>query len=83
MARGSVWGSGGKNLYLYAEGDPVNRIDPNGLLSLDIGGEACFWLCGGAGVSINDDGSVHPYVSFGAGSPGASVDGSLASGSAD
>ncbi|MEE1797230.1 RHS repeat protein, partial [Streptomyces sp. JV176] len=23
-----------KNPYLYAEGDPVNRIDPNGLLSL-------------------------------------------------
>nr|WP_308403062.1 RHS repeat-associated core domain-containing protein [Streptomyces sp. BV286] len=28
-----------KNPYLYAEGDPVNRIDPNGLLSWDdIGG---------------------------------------------
>ncbi|AIS02312.1 RHS repeat-associated core domain-containing protein [Streptomyces glaucescens] len=72
-----------KNPYLYAEGDPVNRIDPNGLLSLDIGGEACFWICGGAGVSINEDGSVRPYVSAGVGTPGGSVDASLASGSAD
>ncbi|MEU9026234.1 RHS repeat-associated core domain-containing protein [Streptomyces sp. NPDC048383] len=72
-----------KNPYLYAEGDPVNRIDPSGLLSLDLGGEACFWLCGGAGVSVNEDGSVHPYLSLGVGNPGASVDASLASGSAD
>ncbi|MER7487623.1 RHS repeat-associated core domain-containing protein [Streptomyces sp. NPDC126497] len=72
-----------KNPYLYAEGDPVNRIDPQGLLSFDIGGEACFWVCGGAGVSINEDGSLHPYVSAGVGTPGGSVDASLASGSAD
>ncbi|MER6130716.1 RHS repeat-associated core domain-containing protein [Streptomyces sp. NPDC001815] len=26
-----------KNPYLYAEGDPVNRIDPSGLFSLDLG----------------------------------------------
>ncbi|WP_374206441.1 RHS repeat-associated core domain-containing protein [Streptomyces sp. WAC04114] len=38
-----------KNPYLYAEGDPVNRIDPHGLLSLDISGEVCFYLCVGGG----------------------------------
>ncbi|MFJ4714027.1 RHS repeat-associated core domain-containing protein [Streptomyces sp. NPDC088785] len=72
-----------KNPYLYAEGDPVNRIDPQGLLSLDIGGELCDVLCVGGGVSVNEDGSLHPYVQFGVGSPGASADASLASGSAD
>ncbi|MEV6552772.1 RHS repeat-associated core domain-containing protein [Streptomyces sp. NPDC051597] len=72
-----------KNPYLYAEGDPVNRIDPRGLLSLDLGIEACDVLCLGGGVSVNEDGSVHPYLSVGVGSPGASADASLASGSAD
>ncbi|MFI9809443.1 RHS repeat-associated core domain-containing protein [Streptomyces sp. NPDC052301] len=72
-----------KNPYLYAEGDPVNRIDPQGLLSLDVGGELCDVLCLGGGVSINNDGSVHPYLSIGTGTPGASADASLASGSAD
>ncbi|MCS0636442.1 DUF6531 domain-containing protein [Streptomyces sp. LP05-1] len=72
-----------KNPYLYAEGDPVNRIDPNGLLSLDIGGEVCLGVCIGGGVSINEDGSAHPYLSAGAGSPGGSVDAGLASGDAE
>ncbi|PJN01568.1 Wall-associated protein [Streptomyces sp. CB01201] len=72
-----------KNPYLYAEGDPVNRIDPRGLLSLDLGIEACDLLCLGGGVSINEDGSVHPYLSVGGGTPGVSADASLASGSAD
>ncbi|MFI5875114.1 RHS repeat-associated core domain-containing protein [Streptomyces sp. NPDC051445] len=71
-----------QNPYLYAEGDPVNRIDPDGLLSLDIGVEGCLWVCGGIGASINDDGSVHPYLSAGVGTPGASADAGLASGSA-
>ncbi|MGW0412240.1 RHS repeat-associated core domain-containing protein [Streptomyces collinus] len=71
-----------ENPYLYAEGDPVNRIDPNGLLSLDVGGEACYWVCIGAGASINEDGGVHPYLSVGLGTPGASGDLGLASGSA-
>ncbi|MGK5497426.1 RHS repeat-associated core domain-containing protein [Streptomyces sp. URMC 125] len=29
------------NPYAYAVGDPVNRTDPTGTLSLDIGGEVC------------------------------------------
>ncbi len=70
------------NPYLYAEGDPVNRIDPNGLLPFDIEGEGCYWVCIGGGVSINEDGSRHPFVSFSIGNPGFSVDASLASGSA-
>ncbi|MFF0157936.1 RHS repeat-associated core domain-containing protein [Streptomyces sp. NPDC005263] len=71
------------NLYAYAAGDPINHSDQSGLLSFDIGGEGCFWLCIGGGVSINEDGSLHPYVQFGAGTPGLSADASLASGSAD
>jgi RHS repeat-associated protein len=71
-----------KNPYLYAEGDPVNRIDPNGLLSFEIGGEYCLGICAGVGVTINEDGSVHPYASAGVGTPGGSVNASLASGSA-
>jgi uncharacterized protein RhaS with RHS repeats len=49
-----------KNRYLYAGGDPINNSDPSGLLSLDIGAEGCYWICGGAGVSINAEGSAHP-----------------------
>jgi hypothetical protein len=71
------------NPYLHATGDPINRTDPNGLLSFDIGGEACLWICGGAGVSVNEDGNLRPYLSAGVGTPGASADASLASESAD
>ncbi|MET9935130.1 MULTISPECIES: RHS repeat-associated core domain-containing protein [unclassified Streptomyces] len=72
-----------KNPYLYAEGDPVNRIDPQGTLSFEIGGEFCAGVCIGGGVSINEDGSAHPYVSVGTGTPGGSVDAGLSSGSAE
>ncbi|MFH9663582.1 RHS repeat-associated core domain-containing protein [Streptomyces sp. NPDC017248] len=41
-----------QNPYLYAEGDPVNRIDPNGLLSFDIGGEACLWVRGSVNRTV-------------------------------
>lgn len=73
-----------QNPYLYAEGDPVNRIDPSGLWSIDVGAEGCYWgLCGGGGVSVNSDGSVHPYLQAGIGSPGASFKASYSNGSAE
>ncbi|MEU7649257.1 RHS repeat-associated core domain-containing protein [Streptomyces huasconensis] len=63
-----------QNPYLYAEGDPVNRIDPSGLASIGISGEVCaFGGCLGGSVSVNDDGSWHPSLSAGVGSPGASL----------
>ncbi|MFH8799018.1 hypothetical protein ACH4F6_05365 [Streptomyces sp. NPDC017936] len=62
----------GRNPYLYAEGDPVNRIDPDGLVSTGFSGEACSYLCIGGGLSFNDDGSIHPSLSVGAGTSGAS-----------
>ncbi|MFC8130212.1 RHS repeat-associated core domain-containing protein [Streptomyces sp. NPDC057302] len=47
-----------KNPYPYAEGDPVNRIDTNGLASFGISGEVCaFGACVGGGVAVNDDGA--------------------------
>ncbi|WP_456340825.1 RHS repeat-associated core domain-containing protein [Streptomyces solincola] len=62
-----------KNPYLYAEGDPVNRIDPSGLASQGINLEVCaFGGCLGGGVSVNDDGAIHPSASVGAGTPGVS-----------
>ncbi|MFF5314036.1 RHS repeat-associated core domain-containing protein [Streptomyces massasporeus] len=61
-----------KNPYLYAEGDPVNRIDPSGLASFGLKLEGCHYLCLGGGVTVNDDGSFHPSLSGGAGSPGVS-----------
>ncbi|MFD8222988.1 RHS repeat-associated core domain-containing protein [Streptomyces massasporeus] len=39
-----------ENPYLYAGGDPVNRIDPQGLWSWQVG-EVCFWVCLGGGYS--------------------------------
>ncbi|MFJ3224211.1 RHS repeat-associated core domain-containing protein [Streptomyces sp. NPDC086783] len=68
--------------YLYAEGDPVNRIDPNGLLTFDVGGEFCVGVCLGGGVSVNEDGSLHPFIQFGVGTPGRSATAGLSSGSA-
>ncbi len=60
-----------KNPYLYAEGDPVNRIDPTGLLTGSVSGEVCFGVCiGGGGKTDGED--FKPTVSFGFGSPGAS-----------
>ncbi|MBX9364143.1 hypothetical protein, partial [Streptomyces sp. WAC04114] len=56
-----------------AEGDPVNRIDPHGLLSLDISGEVCFYLCVGGGRGKDGDGNSSWFVTFGAGTPGASA----------
>ncbi|MFB7931965.1 RHS repeat-associated core domain-containing protein [Streptomyces sp. NPDC056039] len=61
-----------KNPYLYAEGDPVNRIDPSGLASFGLNLEGCYYLCLGGGLTVNDDGSFHPSLSVGAGSPGVS-----------
>ncbi|WP_395570303.1 RHS repeat-associated core domain-containing protein [Streptomyces sp. BK79] len=62
-----------KNPYLYAEGDPVNRIDPSGLASQGLNLEVCaFGACLGGGVSVNDDGAIHPSLSVGAGTPGVS-----------
>lgn len=61
-----------KNPYLYAEGDPVNRIDPGGLASFGFNLEGCYYLCLGGGLTVNDDGSWHPSLSLGAGSPGVS-----------
>ncbi|MEG8274870.1 RHS repeat-associated core domain-containing protein [Streptomyces sp. AHA2] len=60
-----------RNPYLYAEGDPLNRIDPTGTVAAEIGGEACFILCVGGGVVLDDNQNARPYVNFGWGSPGA------------
>jgi RHS repeat-associated protein len=62
-----------KNPYLYAEGDPVNRIDPSGLASEGWNLEVCaFGGCIGGGLSRNDDGALHASISGGAGTPGVS-----------
>ncbi|GHH55407.1 RHS repeat-associated protein [Streptomyces candidus] len=69
-----------QNPYLYAEGDPVNKIDPSGLATGNIGIEACFGIC--IGIGLKGDGKeLHPTVSFGAGSPG--VDGGFTADSGD
>ncbi|MEU6765483.1 RHS repeat-associated core domain-containing protein [Streptomyces sp. NPDC046853] len=59
-----------KNPYLYAEGDPVNRIDPNGLASWSIGGEVCLGVCLGGGYSKDDSGNSGGFLKIGVGSPG-------------
>ncbi|WP_240466432.1 RHS repeat-associated core domain-containing protein, partial [Streptomyces sp. S5] len=64
-----------KNPYLYAEGDPVNRIDPSGLSSVAVGAEVCFFLCLGGGYAENVDGSEGGgNFKIGFGSPGASAE---------
>ncbi|MEU6482009.1 RHS repeat-associated core domain-containing protein [Streptomyces sp. NPDC047017] len=64
-----------QNPYLYAEGDPVNRIDPNGLFSFsaDFHGEVCYYLCVGGGKEEDNSGKEAWFVTFGAGTPGASA----------
>ncbi|HET6859639.1 MAG TPA: RHS repeat-associated core domain-containing protein [Streptomyces sp.] len=66
-----------KNPYLYAEGDPVNRIDPSGLLSLGEG----LGLAGTA-IGLAALAPVSAPVAIGAAvaSTGLSVAGSIASG---
>ncbi|MGW7199040.1 RHS repeat-associated core domain-containing protein [Streptomyces chryseus] len=66
-----------KNPYLYAEGDPVNRIDPSGLLSLGEGLGLAGTVVGLAALA-----PVSAPVAIGAGvvGTGLSVAGSIASG---
>ncbi|MCK8680669.1 DUF6531 domain-containing protein [Streptomyces lichenis] len=68
------------NPYLYADGDPMNRIDPHGTFSGNIGVEVCFVLCVGGGATGDSSGNESGYLTFGLGSPGASVDVGLSSG---
>lgn len=58
------------NPYIYAGADPVNQFDPAGRMSIDISAEICVGACVKAGVSVNDDGSVHPHVGTGVGGGG-------------
>ncbi|MFJ8988820.1 RHS repeat domain-containing protein [Streptomyces sp. NPDC102279] len=75
-----------KNPYLYAEGDPVNRIDPTGLFSwsdaLDIGSDI-FGVVGGclSGIAAASSSGVTEFASvFGPGGTAAAVVGSCAVG---
>lgn len=67
-----------KNPYLYAEGDPVNRIDPSGLLSLGEGLGLAGTLVGAA--ALLPVGGVGFAVGAAAVSTGLSVAGSVAQG---
>uniref|UniRef100_UPI0035E454E8 RHS repeat-associated core domain-containing protein n=1 Tax=Streptomyces lonarensis TaxID=700599 RepID=UPI0035E454E8 len=60
-----------KNPHLYAEGDPVNRIDPTGLdWGISFSGEVCVIVCVGAGVNRNvDTGETGAMTSIGVGWP--------------
>ncbi|MEV0123230.1 RHS repeat-associated core domain-containing protein [Streptomyces sp. NPDC050703] len=60
-----------QNPYLYAEGDPVNRIDPSGLITGSISGEVCFGVCIGVGGKT-DGKEAKPTLSLGFGTPGVS-----------
>ncbi|WP_428986000.1 RHS repeat-associated core domain-containing protein [Streptomyces pyxinicus] len=71
-----------QNPYLYAEGDPVNRIDPSGLITGSFSGEVCFGVCVGLGGKTDGD-TAKPTVSFGFGSPGASAEISADTGDMD
>ncbi|MBB6437527.1 RHS repeat-associated core domain-containing protein [Streptomyces candidus] len=72
-----------KNPYLYAEGDPVNRIDPNGLDSWSIEAEICFIGCISGSYTRNDDGSTKGGIGLGVGSPGSGVSVGRSSGEAE
>ncbi len=61
-----------KNPYLYAEGDPLNRIDPSGLVTGSIKGELCYGVCVSLGGKT-DGNEIKPTLGFGFGSPGASL----------
>ncbi|MFI7388033.1 RHS repeat-associated core domain-containing protein [Streptomyces sp. NPDC049813] len=56
-----------QNPYLYAEGDPVNRIDPAGLASWGFSVSFCKIVCGEVGITQNQDGSWHPSAAAGLG----------------
>lgn len=61
------------NLYLYADNDPVNFVDPYGLWYIDINVSAGFWGGGTGGIIIGPEG-VYSYGGGGAmSSPGFSV----------
>ncbi|WP_369211725.1 RHS repeat-associated core domain-containing protein [Streptomyces flavofungini] len=60
-----------QNPYLYAEGDPVNRIDPSGLITGSISGEVCFGVCIGVGGKTDGE-EAKPTLSLGFGTPGVS-----------
>ncbi|MCS0606465.1 DUF6531 domain-containing protein [Streptomyces sp. LP11] len=70
-----------KNPYLYAEGDPVNRIDPGGLAAVEVSGEVCIYICVGLGGSFNMARmDFHPSFSLGVGNPSYSGEAKVSSG---
>ena len=56
---------GGVNSYAYVGGNPVSFFDTNGYVKASI--EGYLILGGGAGLTINPDGSVYVSLKFGAG----------------
>jgi RHS repeat-associated protein len=62
--------------YTYASGDPINSSDPSGLFSIGLSGKACFGVCIGGDIALDDNGNLGLGLSGGLGSPGLSGEGS-------
>ncbi|MQY07160.1 RHS repeat-associated core domain-containing protein [Actinomadura macrotermitis] len=60
------------NRYGYAGDDPINNVDTTGMLTSEVSGKACYYVCVGVGLAADDQGNWAPTSFFGVGSPGLS-----------
>jgi RHS repeat-associated protein len=62
---------GFQHRYLYANGNPIGRVDPLGLWYIDTNVTVGYWLGFTGGIMVNDEG-IYPYIGGGLVTPGVS-----------
>jgi RHS repeat-associated protein len=68
LSRDPIAEAGGINLYAYVGGDPVNRIDPSGLILVQVAGGLVGGIAGAVGAYISTCGDLRAAgIGFGVG----------------